>query len=51
MSSIVHDTEIHLCSLIGASTCMRVYTNRAGLYMQSKWGISKSSVEKKCMCE
>ena len=45
-SSVVHATEIHLRSLIGAPTCMRVYTNSAELDAQSERGISKSSAEK-----
>ena len=45
-TSIVHATEIHLHSLIGARTCMRVYTNSAELDAQSERGISKSSAEK-----
>ena len=45
-SSVVHATEIHLRSLIGARTCMRVYTNSAELVAQSERGISKSSAEK-----
>ena len=45
-SSVVHATEIHLRSLIGARTCMRVYTNSAELDAQSERGISKSSAEK-----
>ena len=45
-SSVVHATEIHLRSLIGARTCMRVYTNSAELDAQSERGITKSSVEK-----
>ena len=38
-SSVVHATEIHLRSLIGACTCMRVYTNSAELDAQSEQGI------------
>ena len=49
-SSIVHATEIHLRSPIGAGTSMRVYTNSPELDMQSEWGISKSSAEK-YICE
>ena len=49
-SSVVHATEIHLRSLIGARTCMRVYTNSAELDGQSERGISKSSAEK-YICE
>ena len=49
-SSVVHATEIHLRSLIGARTCMRVYTNSAELDAQSEWGISKSAGEK-YICE
>ena len=45
-SSVVHATEIHLRSLIGVCTCMRVYTNSAELDAQSERGISKSSAEK-----
>ena len=45
-TSVVHATEIHLRSLIGARTCMRVYTNSAELDAQSERGISKSSAEK-----
>ena len=45
-SSVVHATEIHLRSLIGARTCMRVYTNSAERDAQSERGISKSSAEK-----
>ena len=44
--SVVHATEIHVCSLIGARTCMLVYTNSAVLDAQSERGISKSSAEK-----
>ena len=45
-SSIVHATEIHLRSLIGTRTCMRVYMNSAELDAQSERGIFKSSAEK-----
>ena len=45
-TSVVHATGIHLRSLIGARTCMRVYTNSAELDAQSEQGISKSSAEK-----
>ena len=45
-SSVVHATEIHMHSLIGARTCMRIYTNNAELDAQSERGISKSSAEK-----
>ena len=45
-TSVVHATEIHLRILIGARTCMRVYTNSAELDAQSERGISKSSAEK-----
>ena len=50
-SSVVHATEIHLRSLIGARTCMCIYTNSAELDAQSERGISKSSAEKKYICE
>ena len=40
-------TEIHLHSLVGASTCVPIYMNSAGLDAQSERGISKSSAEKK----
>ena len=46
VSSVIHATEIHLPSLIGARTCMRVYTNSAELDAQFERGISKSSAEK-----
>ena len=49
-SSLVHATEIHLRSLIGARTCMRVYTNSAELDERSERGISKASAEK-YICE
>ena len=39
-------TEIHLRSLVGASTCMRIYMNSAGLDAQSERGIAKSSADK-----
>ena len=45
-SSVVHATEIHLRSLIGACTYMRIYTNSDGLDAQFERGISKSSAEK-----
>ena len=45
-SSVVHATEIHLTSRIGARTCMCVYMNSTELDAQSKRGISKSSAEK-----
>ena len=45
-SSIDQATEIHLRSLIGACTCMRVYTNRAEPDVQSEQGVSKLSAEK-----
>ena len=48
--SVVHATEIHLRSLIGAHTCMHEYTNSVELDAQSEWGISKSSAEK-YICE
>ena len=35
-SSVVHATEIHLCSLIGARICIRVNTNSAELDAQSE---------------
>ena len=38
-SSVVHATEIHLRSHIGARTYMRVYTNSAELDAQSERGI------------
>ena len=46
MSTVVHATEIHLRSLIGARTCMCIYMNNAELDAQSERGVSKSSVEK-----
>ena len=49
-SSVVHATEIHLHSLIGAPTCMRVHMNSAELDVQSEPGISKLSAEK-YICE
>ena len=45
-SSVGHATEIPLRSLIGARTCIRVYTKGAELDAQSVRGISKSSAEK-----
>ena len=45
-TSVVHATVRNLRSLIGARTCMRVYTNSAELDAQSEQGISKSSAEK-----
>ena len=45
-SSVVHATEIHLRILIGARTCMPVYTSSTKLDAQSERGISKSSAEK-----
>ena len=45
-TSVVHATEVHLRSLTGPRTCMRVYTNSAELDAQSGRGISKSSAEK-----
>ena len=45
-SSVIHATEIHMRSLIGACTCVRIYTNSAELDAQSEQGISKSSAEK-----
>ena len=50
-SSIVHAGEIYLHSIIGARTCMRVYTNSAELDAQSERGISKLSAEKINICE
>ena len=44
--SVVHATEIHLPNLIGARTCICVYTNSAELDAQSERGISKLSAEK-----
>ena len=49
-NSIVHATEIHLRCLIGARTCMGVYTKSAKLDTQSERGISKLSTEK-YICE
>ena len=49
-SSVVHATEIHLHSLIGARTCKRVYTNSAELDAQSEQDISKLYAEK-YICE
>ena len=47
-SSVVHATEIYMRSLIGARTCMHVYTNSAELDAQSERGTSKSSAKKIC---
>ena len=45
-SSVVHATEIHRRSLIGAHTCMRVYTNSANL-MHSLNGSYPNHLRKK----
>ena len=45
-SSVVNATEIHLRSLIGARTCMHLYTNSAELDAQSERDIAKSSAQK-----
>ena len=49
-SRVVHATEIHLCSLIGARTCIHVNMNSAEFDVQSESGISKLSAEKN-ICE
>ena len=51
VSSVVQATETHLRSLIGAHTCMRIYTNSAELDGQSERGHIQIVCGKKNICE